>query len=1079
MDLASSNTINIDNLEQTPDFVTGDNIGGEDLLINDSNDVVEAQCDNPPVGDSIDEIIQKNVSKNVRSLMAFFTNNNLLTEKGNQKTNIINMGEKKTYFVPPMHVEELFVSMESCRMENRTICYAERQETADQARSGIMIDFDVYQKTKDVQIQDKHFESLTRHVVKLLRESVDFRKATTEDTYNFKIFYIRKPAIVLIPPKVEGEEPKYKDGFHMLIPEIQISRGFKRYILQELIARSAIKTTFKDIILTTDPDDTLDKMSCSVPVLFVGNTRPTRPVYNLTHAWDITLFIDDTDVNKQQINVANLISGNYINPKNGETTPINLIYELSLYFSLPSLDGRPTWLKKAQLDYRVELENKIQLIVEKTAKNLINDEELNDVDNIVNILAMNNAEAGYLKQLLGVLDISYATEYKKWFAVIMAIAHTSHSFKPLAVWFSHRKPESWNENEIDRVWNEATSGKFTATPVTKHSIRHWARMSSPQTFEQIDKEYYFNVLAREAYSNEGRIEHAGVAKVLHAMIWHKFIVDVKDDSKNKYVWYEFVTPGQSMRAGEVYKWREETDPDNIHLFVGEQLPKVFKQLSDNIKERKEAAGNEGEAKYWKMVSHNFKLSSSKLGNDGFQKGVISQCKYRFRHRGFIEELDSYEDIIGVGNGILKLGVNPVLIKGFHEYKISKFTTVNYVPFDPENPQVKILLQAFRDIWIEDDVFDFSLFQSCTGLDNKEAANLLFMAIGGGQNGKSFFSKMVHNTLGNMYCASGKASLLTSPLEKGGDNNSAQMQMRDKRWFYIDEFEPCSSMNTTRVKTIVSPGMQSGRDLYEKQSNFKNRCNTVAYSNFDLTIDTTDHGTWRRIYYYKNKVKFCENPDPSNPYEKKVDTRYMDDYPNDPLFLEAMLSILVHYHSRLCAEYGGELKRVPVPTIKRETEIYRNRQDTLNRFITEMLVKTSDSAEVGLQTLSAKYIEWHGKIIKVRTGKSVTQDTDTLFENSRIAADLKLNSAGMYALIGYRIKAYQDEPLLEGEKSMRLQDERPIKNKKIIDDIPVVVEEPIIDNTFDNLMRNAPTYIQSSQVMGKTSHELITELLENI
>jgi phage/plasmid-associated DNA primase len=232
---------------------------------------------------------------------------------------------------------------------------------------------------------------------------------------------------------------------------------------------------------------------------------------------------------------------------------------------------------------------------------------------------------------------------------------------------------------------------------------------------------------------------------------------------------------------------------------------------------------------------------------------------------------------------LKIGPDPILIKGFHEYKISKFTETDYVPYDPENPYVKTLMKAFSDIFPENDVRDFMLYHASTGLDARESACLLLLLVGGGQNGKSFFAKMVHNTLGNMYCAAGKSALLTAPIERAENANSAQMQMRDKRYFYFDEFNKCEVLNTGRVKAIVNPGWQSGRDLNQRQSNFRNTCNPVALSNFDFIIDTTDHGTWRRIYYYRNKVKFTDKPNPNNRYEKMVDTRYMDEYTNDPLF----------------------------------------------------------------------------------------------------------------------------------------------------------------------------------------------------
>ncbi len=1035
----------------------------------DDDVYVSAEPDTP-----VEEIIQTNVSKNIRDLRTFFDKGRFITEKGDQTTNCINVAEKRTYHIPETHIEDFFGLLEMCRMERRIIHYSERQETAARARSGIMLDFDYYQTTKDNQLTHGHFETLSRKVGQILGEVLDVHKhmsmggGDSYDDFSFRVFFIRKPEIVLAP--TVDAPGRYKDGFHMLIPEIMVSKGLKKHIIEQIIAKNILTTTFRGSKLHGGPNDTLDKMSSSVPVQFVGNTRPGKPAYNLTYACEVKLLADDgyTSVNTSSMDVTPLNRGEVLSADTNKPMPINLCYELSVYFNLKTINGAPTWLKKCEMDYKVALETQIQHAVEKSSRGILDEKILSDNENTVDILALNNAEAAYLKRLLGILDVSYATEYKKWFSVMMAIAHTGLQYKPLAVWFSHRRPESFSSGEFERVWGEAIGSKYAGKPVTKRAIREWARISSPALFETIDKENYANVLAREAYSNEGRIEHAGVAKVTHAMTSYKFVVDSDNQGARPiYQWYEFVTDGQAMRPGEVFKWRLEGDPDNIHLFIGEHMPKVFAQLATTMKDRATNAANENEAKYWKNVLKNFKTSSSRLGNDGFQKGIINQCKYRFRQRGFLAELDSYKDIIGVGNGVLKLGTNPELIRGFHEYKISKYTETCYKPYDPANPHIQTLLAAFRDIWVEPDVFEFMMMHASTGLDCNEAANILLMCIGGGRNGKSFWNRMIHETLGDMYCSSGKSTLLVGGFEKGNEANSAQMQQKGKRYFYIDEFEQCSVLNTTRMKSCVSPNKQSGRDLFEKQSNFKNTCNTAAFSNFDFIVDTPDHGTWRRIYYYKNKVRFCENPNPNNKYEKKVDRRFMDVYPHDKDYREAMLSILVHYQAKLCREYGGDIALIPVPTIMYETELFRNRQDSLNRFITTMLVKSPGAEIIRMTTLSAKYSDWYNIHIKKYTGKNSPSDAGPLFENSCLADALKSMDGCSKYLEGYRILSSEAEELAAGESrignaAVILQPVVVLTPEVLAQECAAVVESR--EHWFaDDLAINAKPYIQSSEI----------------
>jgi phage/plasmid-associated DNA primase len=1046
---------------------------------NDSDGFIDEDIYNedPIDNTGVEEIIQNKISKPIRDLKNFLNTNNFMTEKGNQKTNLINVAEKKTYNLPTAFVEEFFTIMDDCRKENRLLHFSERQETDTLSHSGIMIDFDRYQRSREAQITPRHFTVLSNRITKILREFIDFTPASTNSQFVFRIFYIRKPAVLLTQNGLLNGDV-YKDGFHILIPEIQIVKGLKRHLLNELITRGVIKTTFKDIEHMEDADKMLDKLSASNPVHFFGNSKPSHVSYILTHAHEITIDMDSDEYERKDLDVKKLLSGL---KDTAEESNINLTYELSLSFYIPLIKiknkQQSTWLMKRNFQYLPSLETKIQLIVERTHQGVFSDNDIISSDNSVDILTLGNAEAKYIKNLLAIIDISYASEYEKWFKIICAIAHTNVNYKPLAMWFSQRVPEKWSQSEIDRVWNEATNNRTKKNPITKRSLIHLARESSPHKLREIDKENYVELLAKYVYQNEGRVEHAMAARVVYSMLSEKFIVDVGYNEKSGrtgYCWFEFVSPGQAMRRGEVYKWRKEIEPDNVHLFISEHLPKVYVEQAQRIRERKDNAKDEAEAKYWANVERTFRQYMSKLSNDGFQIGIVKQAQYKFRVRGFMDDLDQDEDLIGVGNGILKIGAEPKFIQGFHEYKVSKYTETEYIdkPFNPYGHHEAKLLQWARDIFPEPDMNAFMWMHASTGLDFCESACIILLLVGGGQNGKSSWAKMIHNTLGNQYCAAGKSALLTSSIERGESANSAQMQSRDKRYFYFDEFNKCEEINTARLKSIVNPGWQSGRDLREKQTNFRNTTNPVALSNYDFIITTTDHGTWRRIYYYRNKNKFCKNPNPENINEKLADERFIHEYPNDPAYKTATLSIMTHYYSILCREYNKDIKNIPVPTIQKETEEFRNRQDALNRFITQMIVK-SPTSEITLQSFCIRYNDWYGR--NVKTVALSMNDIQSQLENSRISAHLESRSNSVKVIVGHRLKSTLEEPLEPGELEM-------IQIKQLNGDsigvsvtengafgnattrhinTPIITDGKANDGYIRDLLINAPKHIQNT------------------
>lgn len=1012
-----------------PTLITSNNefhdLNTDNIELNNHTDDVDAHHDEMSVDDdettnllSEADIIQKHTSKSIRSLHGFFASNMMVTEKGNQKTNLINVLTKKTFCLPNNLTEEFFGLYEECRKDRCQLHFSERQQTADQPVSGVMIDFDRYQDTADRQLTQNILVRFVRALTILLESSL-----AMPDSGTFHCFVIMKPAVAHCPTAAHP----YKDGAHILIPEIMVSVAYKKWLVRQLVEKS--NEIFRGLTNGAPLNETIDKMSAVVPVHFFGSCKPgVATPYPLTHIFRITS--DFGDINVTPLNLAQTLAGPHpydpmscdaptIAGKSADSVileGINWSYEMSIGHSRDTFAGVPTWLRKRTVQYKPSFEGVINTQSEKLADGVLSDLELRRDEEEISLININNPNAKYINDLLSIVDIKYAETYEAWFKVICAVAHSGRSadYKSVARNFSRRRPSSWSEDEFERVWAEACGGRAT-TPVTIGSIINWARTSAPAAYAAVDSEHHVTILRRAALENEGRIEHANVARLCKAMCGGKFVVDCGVNPKTGkpgYCWFEFVTPGQAMTYGEVYKWRVEYEPDNVHLFIADHLPKVYSVVSEYIKQKKDEAADDVLAKYWVGVGKGFKQSQRSLGNDGFQNGIVRQARFRFRQRGFMESMDADPMIIGVGNGVLELGRNPRLIRGYHEYRISKFTPVDYVPFDIHDEPTRILLRAFADIFPEQDVLDFMLFHASTGMTAQESACLFLMCVGGGRNGKSFFMKMMHNTLGNQYCAAGKPAILVSPSEKAGDANSAMMQTKGKRAFYVEEFGKSEILNTGRMKSIVTPGWQSGRDLYEKQCNFVPTSNIIAMSNFPLLVELTDHGTWRRIYYYKNKVKFDENPDPENPYEKLVDHRYVDVYPNSPVFQSAMMSIMVEWGRRLEEEYCGDLKRVPVPTIVRETTEFRNSQDFLNRWLTTYLFTSPGSPDIPMTELASTYAAW---VVSVGRSRPTVDDVCGQLENSAIAQFIWRESKTRVYLRGFRIKAEPEEIGAPGEE----------------------------------------------------------------
>lgn len=887
---------------------------------------------------SITESSQKKHCQGARALNQFIQSIDHIysTQKKDEKTNIIDQGEKKTYAIPNELLIQLFKHLNLCRLENSITHFSEKQ--CD--KSGFMLDLDIITTNKSISLLDKHFYRLTGAIFISLQRDLKFDAKVPH-----YIFYTLRQSVDTI------DSDKYKYGFHILLPGIRLDKIYKRWFLQKFKTDSALLSILNELNVI-EPEKCLDQNSASVPVLFLGSCKSGSIPYVLTNGFEV--WIEESNDNTW-------ISPPVIKPLIlKELEEYNLVAELSLVTEAV-YDTKTPLIKKISYEYKSEVERHIYEWNETTKQStkVIPIDEVLLADHSLSTLTMHNPEARYLHGLLDILTEDYYYDRNKWRNVIYALANTSDQYKILAVWFSQKCPEKWLDNgqeELDKLWDDAINVKCSR-PLTIASISHWAQQSNPERYNSVMERSYFTILTKYVYEHGGKLQHYMVAKVLHAMLHNKFCVDVEDSSK-KYCWFEFVLPGQPMRPGEAWKWRKEVEPDDIHIYISEKLINILEQISDHIEEKKENSSSDSQTIYYKNLGKAFSTSKNSMFNDTFKNGVIKQATYIFRKRGFIAQLDMLPNLFGVGNGVLELGTKCKLINYYHENPISKYTPINWIPFDDTNKWTKLVLNAIADIIIEPDVRNWILFHACQGLSRDTKEGLLLLFEGGGQNGKTSFLRWVAKSLGP-YADKFNIQLLSCDREEADKPNSAMMKFKYINWAYAEESNKAQNLNVARMKELVNAGEVSSRDLNSKQETFTMKCNFVVASQYSFIVNTTDHGTWRRLKHYTSKTKFCANPDPNNPYEKKDNQDFNLKYSSDPNFLASMLSILSHYYERLHKEYGGELKNVQCPTLDIETEAFRVSQDAIHRWICECIViSPNNDIDYDIGTITNNYMDWY-------------------------------------------------------------------------------------------------------------------------
>ena len=101
---------------------------------------------------------------------------------------------------------------------------------------------------------------MVKHIVSIITETLDFTSSedpitrqpilssvssepSDDRSINFNCFITEKPA-----PSPDGES-KYKDGFHILIPELMVSKAYKIFLIQQILKRGIMSKIFRNLNL--------------------------------------------------------------------------------------------------------------------------------------------------------------------------------------------------------------------------------------------------------------------------------------------------------------------------------------------------------------------------------------------------------------------------------------------------------------------------------------------------------------------------------------------------------------------------------------------------------------------------------------------------------------------------------------------------------------------------------------------------------------------------------------------------------------------------------------------------------------
>ena len=922
------------------------------------------------LGARISNNFQLRTSNEYRNLSSFLEEFKCIQ---GQNSNIIDQGQKIAYEIPDTIIPRFFNLLEKCRKKKVVTSFSEKQLEP----SGLMLDFDIIQEGEKSQLQDDHFYNITRCTMEVISNMLSYE---TDAKFTTHVIILRKTKT-----EFKQQSKSFKDGFHIIIPGIKLNKNVKKFIIKKILEENILESVFDDVSFIGDMNDILDKNSAHVVTLFPGNCKSGKTPYEINRVYKINM-----KAGKQPTIFPATINED-----------INMTYEFSVNYSN---DGG--LIEKKEHSIKEDVSAQI------TQWSCRPDKVEKKVNEDLSILNMHDPDSDQLKRIIDILSPARCIEYNYWFPIVCALAYTNEKYKSLAMYFSGKR-EAGVRSEFETTWLSAiqNKGKYS---YSKEMIYNYAKIDNPEQYKIIMNESVFAKLTESIFDQKvgGYIDHWHIAQILKEMVGGKFVVDFDTDT-NSIKWYEFVLDDDPHSPGEVYKWRCCNDPHTIRNYISIKVPILFDRALEYLENRKNKVTEKGQIDYYNFLIKIVSSSSRKLFNNGFKNGVIKESESIFRRMNFSKSLDKEENIMGVGNGVLVFDKVPKLISCHHHYKISRYSPVNYTKIDIKNPTV---LEVYKSIWDlfpdgEKDAFHYIMFFLCTSLTGRIKACLFLTLRGNGANGKSYLMELIRNLLGGVNENGYGCKLpIQYLIEREPMSNNASPVLVPLTWArltYFSESDKSEQLRVSKKKKLTSHEPINVRPLYGKQKNIIHKSNFILETNYALSIDTTDHGTWRRERYYTMKIKICKNPDPNNKYELQDDPSFSTKKARDPKFLSGVLSILAMYCSVLDMKYGGDINKVKCPTIMRETEEFRNSQDIINRFITERIVITADeNNETPFTDLVDNYCRWYDNNVKERRHDRL--DISLMFSNSRLGNNIIKKINGSQVLMGMRVLGTEED-----------------------------------------------------------------------
>jgi P4 family phage/plasmid primase-like protien len=343
-----------------------------------------------------------------------------------------------------------------------------------------------------------------------------------------------------------------------------------------------------------------------------------------------------------------------------------------------------------------------------------------------------------------------------------------------------------------------------------------------------------------------------------------------------------------------------------------------------------------------------KLNYNNIGNSNFKKGVIEALCGLYYVNNIESKLNENINLIAFDDKVFDVTIGEYRSIKPSDY-ISMTVGYNAPTQDEINKHRKNIDDLLWSIFEEKDVIDYWLKTIGLGFFGNKSESL-YIHTGSGRNGKGVLGTMIEKCLG-LYYQTADSNLLTG--ETKSVTNSTLANAKYTRMLVLSEPEDTDEKNyklkTALVKSITGGDTITVRDLYKSNISYKPKFNIILQCNKKPDIDRLDIAIEQRLKVIHYPFTFVENP--SNEYERKIDTTLKDKFSNNKCFIKSFMGILLEYAHK---NYNCNTISLPVK-VTEQNNLYFDENNPVKDFLNDCCeITNNNNDKIGCRDLYLQY-----------------------------------------------------------------------------------------------------------------------------